>query len=111
MIQLEVAAAGLRNSINKLFENNGDDVQFICMGIIIQSLILMRCLIYCMRQRDYHLIKKKRKLLFNPFWYLLSDKKTNNLGTYYYNSASINRWYVFDQMIFLHHFIWKRRLF
>ena len=104
----EVAAAGLRSSINKLFENNGDDVQFICMGDYNTEPYSNAMLNILYATRDYHLIKKKRKLLFNPFWYLLSDKKTNNLGTYYYNSASINRWYVFDQMIFSSSFLYGK---
>lgn len=103
-----IAAQELRNSIDKLFENKGKDTQIICMGdyntepysdVMINTLYATR---------DYHIIKKKRELLFNPFWYLLSDKKTNNLGTYYYNSASINRWYVFDQMIFSSSFLYGK---
>lgn len=75
MIQLEVAAAGLRSSINKLFENNGDDVQFICMGDYNTEPYSNAMLNILYATRDCHLIKKKRKLLFNPFWYLLSDKE------------------------------------
>ncbi|HIB8971555.1 TPA: endonuclease/exonuclease/phosphatase family protein, partial [Proteus mirabilis] len=55
----EVAAAGLRSSINKLFENNGDDVQFICMGDYNTEPYSNAMLNILYATRDYHLIKKK----------------------------------------------------
>ncbi|WP_445923688.1 endonuclease/exonuclease/phosphatase family protein, partial [Klebsiella pneumoniae] len=89
----EDAAESLRNNVNKILDDHGIESQIICMG-------------------DYNTnpysvaIKNKRKLLFNPFWYLLSDKKTNNLGTYHYKSGASNRWFVFDQMLFSSSFIY-----
>ncbi len=103
-----IAAQELRNSIDKLFENQGKEAQIICMGDYNTEPYSDSMINTLYATRDYHIIKKKRELLFNPFWYLLSDKKTNNLGTYYYNSASMSRWYVFDQMIFSSSFLYGK---
>jgi hypothetical protein len=55
--------------------------------------------------RDFHIINKKKRLLFNPFWKILADGQYNNIGTYFHSSPSLNRWYVFDQMLFSSTFV------
>ncbi|MTE59648.1 endonuclease/exonuclease/phosphatase family protein, partial [Klebsiella pneumoniae] len=102
----EDAAESLRNNVNKILDDHGIESQIICMGDYNTNPYSVAINEKLYATRDYHRIKNKRKLLFNPFWYLLSDKKTNNLGTYHYKSGASNRWFVFDQMLFSSSFIY-----
>lgn len=102
----EDAAESLRNNITKILDDHGPDSQIICMGDYNTNPYSIAINEKLYATRDYHRIKKKRNLLFNPYWYLLSDKKTNNLGTYHYKSGTSNRWFVFDQMLFSSSFIY-----
>ncbi|EBL8293681.1 endonuclease [Salmonella enterica] len=102
----EDVAEALRNNITKILEDHGTESQIICMGDYNTNPYSVAINEKLYATRDYHRIKKKRNLLFNPFWYLLSDKKTNNLGTYHYKTGSSNRWFVFDQMLFSSSFIY-----
>ncbi|MFN2993980.1 endonuclease/exonuclease/phosphatase family protein [Serratia plymuthica] len=102
----ENVAIALRNNIDRIFEKYGVESQILCMGDYNTNPYSSAIHEKLYTTRDYHLIKEKRRLLFNPFWYLLSDKKTNNIGTYHYKSASSNRWYVFDQIIFSSSFLY-----
>lgn len=101
----EDVAEALRNNITKIMNDHGSDSQIICMGDYNTNPYSVAISDKLYATRDYHQIRKKRKLLFNPFWYLLSDKKTNNIGTYHFKSGSTNRWYVFDQMLFSSSFL------
>lgn len=100
------AAQDLRVHIDKIFEKNDTEAQFICMGDYNTEPYTEPMVNQLYATRDYHLIKKKRQLIFNPSWYLLSDKKTNNIGTYHHKSAASNRWYVLDQMMFSSSFLY-----
>lgn len=102
------AAQELRINIDNILKKYGSDSQFICMGDYNTNPYSEAMVDILYATRDYHIIKKKRELLFNPFWYLLSDKKTNNIGTYYYKFAPSNRWHVFDQMIFSSSFLYGK---
>lgn len=63
--------------------------------------------------RDIALVKKRRGLLYNPFWRhmmysrLHPDSETTNThgGTYYYKNDNSSRWKTFDQMMFSSEFI------
>lgn len=102
----ESIATYIRSDINKILDENIDS-KIICMGDYNAqpySYVLRKKLF---TTRDFHLIEKRKRLLFNPFWKILSDGLYNNIGTYYYSSPSANRWYVFDQMIFSSSFVTK----
>lgn len=101
----EDVAEALRSNISKILDDHGVDSQIICMGDYNTNPYSVAINEKLYATRDYHQVQKKRKLLFNPFWYLLSDKKTNNLGTYHYKSGSTNRWFVFDQILFSSSFL------
>lgn len=104
----EAAAISLRNNIDNIIEKHGAESQILCMGDYNTNPYSVAIHNNLYATRDFHIIKNKRKLLFNPFWYLLSDKKTNNIGTYHYKSGASNRWYVFDQMLFSSSFLYGR---
>ncbi|MBA5198945.1 endonuclease/exonuclease/phosphatase family protein [Pectobacterium aroidearum] len=101
----EDVAEALRNCITKIIDDHGVESQIICMGDYNTNPYSVAINEKLYATRDYHQIIKKRNLLFNPCWFLLSDKKTNNIGTYHHKSGASNRWYVFDQMLFSSSFI------
>lgn len=100
------AARSMRVHIDRIFDKYGTESQFICMGDYNTEPYSEPMTEQLYATRDFHLIRKKRKLLFNPSWFLLSDKDTNNIGTYYHPSGELNRWYVLDQMIFSSSFLY-----
>jgi len=104
----EAAAVSLRNNIDHILDKHGTESQILCMGDYNTNPYSSAIHNNLYSTRDYHIIKNKRRLLFNPFWYLLSDKKTNNIGTYHYKHAPSNRWYVFDQMLFSSSFLYGK---
>jgi len=104
----EAAATSLRVNIDSVFDKFGVESQLICMGDYNTDPFSHAIHKNLFSTRDFHIIKNKRKLLFNPSWYLLSDKKRNNIGTYHYRSAPSNRWHVFDQTIFSSSFLYGK---
>lgn len=104
----EAAATSLRNNIDSILDKHGVESQILCMGDYNTNPYSLAIHNNLYATRDYHIIKNKRRLLFNPSWYLLSDKSKNNIGTYHYKSASSNRWYVFDQMLFSSSFLYGK---
>ncbi|MDI2684006.1 endonuclease/exonuclease/phosphatase family protein [Klebsiella pneumoniae] len=104
----EGAALAIRNNIDNIIEKHGIESQIICMGDYNTDPYSKAMNKNLFSTRDYHIIKNKRRLLFNPSWNLLSDKKMNNIGTYHYRQGSSNRWYVFDQMLFSSSFLYGK---
>lgn len=100
------AARSMRANIDKIYEKYGENSQLICMGDYNTEPYSEPMTDQLYATRDFHIIRKKRELLFNPSWFLLSDKKTNNIGTYHHSSAELNRWYVLDQMLFSSSFLY-----
>ncbi|UCQ19561.1 endonuclease/exonuclease/phosphatase family protein (plasmid) [Edwardsiella tarda] len=102
----EYAAISVREIINKIFEQYTSNAQIICMGDYNDHPYSKPIHDRLFSTKDFHQVRKKPKLLFNPFWSLLSDGGTNNIGTYHYkNTSGSDRWFVFDQMIFSSSFI------
>ncbi|MEB6390938.1 endonuclease/exonuclease/phosphatase family protein [Kluyvera ascorbata] len=98
-------AAALRYHIDGIFTKHGASSQIICMGDYNTQPYSTALHEKLFATRDYHIIKKKPLLLYNPFWGLLANGNMNNIGTYHYTSAKDNRWYVLDQMIFSSSFL------
>lgn len=101
----EDVAEHLRCCITKIFEDQGPESQIICMGDYNTQPYSIAINEKLFATRDYHQIKKKRNLLFNPCWHLLSDNRTNNIGTYHFKAGTANRWFVFDQILFSSSFL------
>lgn len=62
--------------------------------------------------RDVTLVKKSPRLLYNPFWRHMVNKKLHpncndydGCGTYYYKGDESNHWKTFDQIIFSSSFV------
>lgn len=104
----ESIATYIRNDINNILNKN-IDAKIICMGDYNAQPYSYALRKKLFATRDFHLIEKRKKLLFNPFWKILSDGLYNNIGTYYYSAPSANRWYVFDQMIFSSSFVTQNK--
>ena len=93
-------ATSLRLNIDSVFERYGDDSKIILMGDYNSQPYSYSIHESLYATKDHYLVIKKPRLLFNPFWKLISDGHKNNLGTYFYKSSKIDRWFVFDQMMF-----------
>lgn len=100
------AAQSMRVHIDKIIERYGVESQFICMGDYNTEPYSEPMTNQLYATRDYHLIQDKRSLIFNPSWFLFSDKRTNNIGTYRHQYDEMNRWYVLDQMLFSSSFLY-----
>ncbi|MNC01594.1 Endonuclease/Exonuclease/phosphatase family protein [compost metagenome] len=98
-------ATVLRYHIDEIFKEHGISSQIICMGDYNTPPYSTAIHEKLFATRDYHLIKKRPTLLYNPSWGLLTNGKMNNIGTYHYHSPKENRWYVLDQMIFSSSFL------
>lgn len=100
------AASILRQGIDNIIEKHGVDSQFICMGDYNTHPYSEAMVEHLWATRDYHIIKNKRALIFNPTWSFLSDKLTNNSGTYFHKGGETQRWHVIDQVMFSSSFIY-----
>lgn len=98
-------ASTLRYHIDKIYSQYGIASQVICMGDYNTPPYSTAIHEKLFATRDYHIIKNRPKLLFNPSWSLLSNGKLNNIGTYHYRSPKDNRWFVLDQMMFSSSFL------
>ncbi|HEJ7946993.1 TPA: endonuclease/exonuclease/phosphatase family protein [Serratia liquefaciens] len=98
-------AHDLRTYIDNVFDKYGEESKIILMGDYNTQPYSKSLHNTLYSTKDFHLIQKKKKLLFNPFWRLISDGNHNNIGTYYYGSSKLDRWYVFDQMLFSSSFL------
>jgi len=98
-------ASTLRYHIEKIYNKYGEESQIICMGDYNAPPYSTAIHEKLFATRDYHIIKKRPRLLFNPSWSLLSNGKANNIGTYHYHSPKDNRWFVLDQMMFSSSFL------
>lgn len=58
--------------------------------------------------RDRLMVRRDSRLLYNPFWRSLCDRRTHSksethsepIGTYYFASGTVHRWHTLDQMLF-----------
>ncbi|HHS9850202.1 MULTISPECIES: endonuclease/exonuclease/phosphatase family protein [Klebsiella pneumoniae complex] len=98
-------ASVLRYHIDEIYKKHGSSSQIICMGDYNTPPYSTAIHEKLFATRDYHIIKKRPLLLYNPFWGLLANGGMNNIGTYHYQSAKDNRWYVLDQMMFSSSFL------
>ncbi len=99
----------LREAVEELIELYDNNTALILLGDYNDEPFDHSLSEHLMATRDRHLAKKKKHLLYNPFWRKLGhdDPYTHkveitieNGGTYFYKSDPISRWKTFDQMIF-----------
>lgn len=105
-ISRDDVANSLRSHINVVYDKYGPDAQIILMGDYNAQPYSTSVHRKLFSTKDYHLVKKKKNLLFNPFWGLLCNGEHNNRGTYLFKSPKIDRWFVFDQMMFSSSFLY-----
>lgn len=57
--------------------------------------------------KDIDIVKKKRKLLYNPFWRHLDKHSEEHTfsGSYFHKGNIFDKWYTYDQMMFSSSFI------
>ncbi|WP_027595221.1 endonuclease/exonuclease/phosphatase family protein [Pseudomonas sp. LAIL14HWK12:I7] len=60
-----------------------------------------------MASRDIDLVRRKRHLLYNPFWQHLCKRTVEHSGSgsYYYKGGKVTKWHTFDQLIYSHAFV------
>lgn len=59
--------------------------------------------------KDIDLVRKKKKLLYNPFWRHLDKKEEDHTfsGSYFHKGNMFDKWYTYDQMMFSSSFVCK----
>lgn len=89
----------LRNEVDNILKNNSEFI--ILLGDYNDEPFDNSLAWHLMATRDKALLKRKQKLLYNPFWQHLtySDSHLNYAGTHYYKNGEITKWRTFDQII------------
>jgi hypothetical protein len=107
-------AMALRDEIEELLRDNGDDALIVVLGDFNDEPFDHSLSEYLMASRDRQLVKRKKHLLYNPFWRKLGHSKDYHVGlqsnetdggSYYYKAGNKSRWWTFDQMMFSSGFI------
>jgi len=60
--------------------------------------------------KDIDIVRKKRELLYNPFWRHLDKRNHEHVfcGSYYHKGNMFDKWYTYDQMMFSSSFLKER---
>lgn len=63
-----------------------------------------------MASRDVDLVRRKKHLLYNPFWRHLCKQTLGHhgAGSYYYKKGQTTKWHTFDQLMFSQAFLASR---
>lgn len=61
--------------------------------------------------KDIDIVRKKRELLYNPFWRHLDKRDEEHIfsGSYYHKGNLFDKWFTYDQMMFSSSFLIKRK--
>tara|TARA_R100000655_G_scaffold79128_1_gene118539 strand:+ start:3010 stop:3906 length:897 start_codon:yes stop_codon:yes gene_type:complete len=98
----------LRDAVDEILENYGEEALIVLLGDYNDEPFDVSMSDHLLATRDRELVRKKPRLLYNPFWRHLghSGPKSHDLGeplvdggTYYYKSDPYCRWRTFDQII------------
>lgn len=99
----------LRRTINDdVFTKFGDDALVVLLGDYNDEPFDQSLTEHLWSTRDRELVKKKRTLLYNPFWRSLGHASAVDIvtstslldgGTYYYSNDETSRWRTFDQIL------------
>jgi hypothetical protein len=92
----------LRKHVDLILNRDGLDSNIILIGDFNDQPYEPSLTIGVKATKDLHLVRKKKKLLYNPFWRHLSNAESEHkyYGSYYHSGGDVDRWYTFDQMIF-----------
>ncbi|WP_231652436.1 endonuclease/exonuclease/phosphatase family protein [Pseudomonas californiensis] len=60
-----------------------------------------------MGSRDVDLVRRKKHLLYNPFWRYLCKQTVGHhgSGSYFYKGGAVTKWHTFDQLMFSQAFL------
>jgi len=104
-IKRESCAKLLRTEINLAFHNNQNLIVLIgdynCQPFDEEMINLLAS------SKDYDIVKKRRRILYNPFWKHLDKRHEGHSfsGTYINKSDQMDKWKTFDQMLFSSYFL------
>lgn len=92
----------LRKHIDIILNKSGVDSKIILVGDFNDQPYEPSLSIGIKATKDLHLVRKKKRLLYNPFWRHLANADAEHpyYGSYYHSGGDTDRWYTFDQMIF-----------
>lgn len=96
----------LRDAIDRVRENDLE-AQIILLGDYNDEPFDASIAEHLMATRDKDLVRRKRHLLYNPFWrhmasFSVADDSPSHYdsGSYYHRAGDLTRWRTFDQMMF-----------
>ena len=91
----------LRTQIDNVFDKSVPDTHVVLMGDYNEEPYAQTIHEQLRCSRDVELVKKKKRLLYNPLWKYMSnmDWDANCAGTYYYSSGDVTKWHTFDQIM------------
>lgn len=98
---------GLREEVNSIINSSGDDSRIILVGDYNDQPFDASIATYLEATKDVEVVRKKPKLIYNPFWRRL-DRETHcspYSGTYFYKGGSLDRWFTYDQIMFSSAFV------
>jgi len=99
----------LRNSVDDVFSRFGNDALVVLLGDYNDEPFDVSIAENLWSTRDRELVRKKKRLLYNPFWRSLGHITAVNVldrsglldgGTYFYSNDESSRWRTFDQILF-----------
>lgn len=97
----------LRDQVKDLMDEGGDDAFVLTLGDYNDEPFDKSLSHQLMASRDIDLVRRKKHLLYNPFWQHFCKRPQKSLasGSYFYNGGDITKWYTFDQIILSQAFI------
>jgi hypothetical protein len=92
----------LRKHIDIILNRESDDSKIIILGDFNDQPYAPSLSLGIRATKDLQLVRKKKKLLYNPFWRHITNQDIEHSyhGSYYHKNGDVDRWYTFDQMIF-----------
>lgn len=100
-------ALRLRDQFTRLVEDYGPNPYVVMLGDYNDEPFDASLCDQLKASRDVDLVRKRKHLLYNPFWQYLAKRSEahHGAGSYYYKDGKVTKWHTFDQLIFSQAFL------
>lgn len=97
----------LRDSYQNIISEHGASSYVIMLGDYNDEPFDKSLCEQVMASRDVDLVRRKKHLLFNPFWQHLCKRsdRHHGSGSYYYKGGTVTKWHTFDQLMYSQAFL------
>nr|WP_314486921.1 hypothetical protein [uncultured Pseudomonas sp.] len=101
----------LRDSVEELFAHYKECPYVIMLGDYNDEPFAQSLSDQVLASRDVELVRRKRTLLFNPFWRHLCSQPGahSSAGSYFHAGGTLTKWRTFDQIIYSQAFLTSSR--